>query len=405
MLIYRTKEGDTLSSVARRHGILPTVLAEANGLVPDAPLTVGEALILRHVRETATAREGDTPMSLARRHRIRPYRLLQLNPSLAFGTVPYDGMRIALSTEEPSRGSLSVLGFLHPATERKEYLPLLPFLSYLALLGWRLDKEGKVTPPEDGEAVRAARENGVVPLAVLTAEQNMPLSALLGKGDVSAEGLSASLRERGYGGVVLDLGEVSEECLPDYTAFLGALRRRLGHTSLIMATLPPRRGGLDLRCRALGRAAGALLLEAHAIASRFSFPSPEAPYDKVSALAAEASGLLRPQKLFLGLSTRALDFPVNGGAGRVIPPSEVRRRCERGQVSYDPAARVPYLAYREGAEERVLFFEDAESLHEKLSLAERYGFGGIALHPLVGTDIRVLGMLAELFRIVKPYGG
>jgi len=45
-VIYRVKRGDTLATIARRHGTTVRLLAELNHLKPSAPLFVDRKLIL-----------------------------------------------------------------------------------------------------------------------------------------------------------------------------------------------------------------------------------------------------------------------------------------------------------------------------------------------------------------------
>lgn len=407
MDIYRVKEGDTLAGIARERGLLPTELGEANGLPADGVPAVGQALLLRTPQRTHLVREGETLTELARRYRTTVARLRQLNPALGGGSALYPGMSLTVASATPPLGSLSVLGFANAATPPEELTPVLPYLSYLAVLACRIGEEGELTPPEDGAILRAAREGGAVPLLVLSAagEDGLPgeerrTRAFLGEDrwQAMADALLPLLRTRGYGGILLDL-PLPTDLREVYLAFTVRLRHRLGHAAAVLATLPPEEEDLTR----LGRAASCLLLETHAFASRFSAPAPAAPYDKVKEAAERAAAAVRPQKLLLGLSTRAEDFPVGDGIGRVLPHSAVASRTkEGGRLAYDPVGRVPYLTYREEERDRILFFEDVESIREKLLLLDRLGLGGVALHPAVGVDPALLLLLAELFSIVKP---
>ena len=65
MLIHVVKRGDTVSSVAAMHGVLPQLLAADNGLAADASLAVGQALVVRVSRTLPTFRAGDKLFSLA----------------------------------------------------------------------------------------------------------------------------------------------------------------------------------------------------------------------------------------------------------------------------------------------------------------------------------------------------
>ena len=412
MVIYRVKEGDTLEGIARAHGVLPTALAEANGLTADQPPAVGRALVIRVPGRVYHAREGDTTASIARRHRTTRARLLQLNPALAELREPYPGMTLTVAPGETPCGAISVVGFADAATPGEELSRYLPYLSYLAIGEGRIGEGGSITLPEDAAILERTRSAGVVPLLTVTAgerdgreaERQRTVAALSPEGrEALVEALVPLLKKRGYGGLLLDLSpEVGDT--EAMTALLVRLRHRLGHTAAVFSTLPIAAAEDPLSCRALGRAAGALLAETHTFSSRFSPPSPASPLDRVEEAVRPAAREIRPEKLLLTLSTRAVDYPIGGGMGRVLPATEAEALSAEGRLGFDPIGQVPYLARRGGEGERVLFFEDAESFREKLLLLDRLHLGGVALHPLVGCSVPLLLMLAEMFRIVKPFG-
>lgn len=412
MLIYRVKEGDTLEGIARAHGVLPTALAEANGMTADRPPEVGRALVIRVPGKLYHAREGDTADSIARRHRMTRARLLQLNPALIECREPYPGMTLTVAPGEAPRGTISVLGFANAATPPEELSRYLPYLSYLAVGEGLIGEDGTLTLPEDAAILERVRTGGVVPLLTVTAggrdgreAERRRCRALL-----SPEGREAFvgtvvplLRKRGYGGLLLDLSPEPSD-IEAVTALIVRLRHRLGHTAAVFSTLPIAAAEDPLCCRALGRAAGALLAETHTFSSRYSAPSPAAPLDRVEGAVRPAAAEVRPEKLLMTLPTRAVEYRVGGGAGRVLPATEAEALSKEGRYGFDPIGQVPYLSRRDAEGEHVMFFEDAESFREKLLLLERLRLGGVALHPLVGCSIPLLLMLAEMFRIVKPFG-
>ena len=412
MVIYRVKEGDTLEGIARTHGVLPTALAEANGLEADRPPEVGRALIIRAPGRVYHAKEGDTVAGIARRHRLTRARLLQLNPALIGVGEPYPGMTLTVAPGEAPRGAISILGFADAATPGEELSPYLPYLSYLAIGEGRIGEGGALTLPEDAALIGQARAGGVVPLLTVTAggrdgregERRRTSAVLTPEGrEALVEALVPLLRRRGYGGLLLDLSpEVGDT--EAYTALLVRLRHRLGHTAAVLSTLPIAAAEDPLCCRALGRAAGALLAETHTFSSRYSSPAPAAPLDRVEGAVRPATAEVRPEKLFLALSTRAVEYPIGGGVGRVLPAAEAEALAPLGRGGFDPIGQVPYLCRRDSEGEHILFYEDAESFREKLLLLDRHHLGGVALHPLVGCSTALLLMLGEMFRIVKPFG-
>lgn len=108
--IHEVRAGDTLWSIARRHGIRPEQLAAANGISVDGVLPIGRRLTIPSagasptpggagsapsapVRPTLTTyrvRAGDTLWSIARRHGTTPQRLAALNGIPADGVLSVD---------------------------------------------------------------------------------------------------------------------------------------------------------------------------------------------------------------------------------------------------------------------------------------------------------------------------
>ena len=412
MVIYRARVGDTVASISREHGVLPTLLCEQNGILPEAALVPGQALVIFPPTETMQVREGDSLHSLAARKHISPAQLLRQNPSLGDEGRLYPGTRLITSLEERGHSPLSVLGIVNAGCDTTALAPVLPYLTYLGVASARLLPSGRLCLPHDEGTVAAARAGGAVPLLILSAEgeggiegERARTRELLtrpdGGGDL-AEELLPHLTTRGYGGLLLDLPLPDAAMMPAYTALLARLRRRLTHRTAVLACLPP--ADSYAQYGALGRAAAGVLLTTYGIGTRYGSPMPEAPYDRLVESIDAAAASVRPSKLFAGLSTRMLDFPAVGGGGRLLTPTEFDERASNGRLAYDPVARVPYLSYRENGGDRIAFYEDAESFSEKLLLCERRGLGGICLFPAEGVPQQLLSVLGGLFPIVRAHG-
>ncbi len=419
MIIYRARPGDTVTSVARHHGILPTAFATENGLTVEAPLAEGQALLVSPASKTYHVKEGDTLRSIARHHGCSPARLCQLNPALGGGDGIYPGMTLTLGKAAPPRGTLAVTGIVAAGTPDDEVRPILPYLTFLAVADGRIGADGTPTLPDDSRLIALTRAAGVVPLLLLRADGETPhkesetcrrLFSDGTNGESLSEALVPRLAERGYGGLLLDLPFLPKECLEPFRALVMRLRRRLGHSSLVMVThtppVEPPSLLSALPLAPLGRAAGALSLSTYDFASRYGAAAPCSPYDKVRAAAEAAARGVRPQKLFLGITTQAHEYPVGGRGGRVLPAAEAPTLAARqgGFIGYDPLARLPYASFEEEGERRILFFEDVGSFLEKLLLVESLGLGGITLFPAVRMATPLLLGLASGFRIVKLHG-
>ena len=410
MVIYRVKEGDTVAAIARNRGVLPVRLCDLNGIESDAPPVTGQALVIDGGGRCYYVREGDSLRAIAARHRIPLPSLMRLNPALMGGEEIYTGMTLTLENAEAPRDAVAVMGYAPSDTEGAALRPILPYLTSLALTGATLDGEGQLLTTEDADAVAEARRAGVVPILCVSPAMGLREERILEDllPDVLADAVCTHVRRQGYGGVLIDMPLSLNAMHKEYTALLLRLRRSLGHGMAVLSAISPLAMPRDTHVlTALGRAASGLVLNGYDFASRYGTPSPEAPYDRVKEALAAIKACVRPKKLFLGLSTRAEDFPVRGGEGRVCAARDIPALAKRHdtQISYDPVGRVPYLAYHDGAGDRIVFFEDAESFYEKLSLCGDEGIGGIALFPAVDAAQPILSALSSVFSVIKAWGG
>jgi peptidoglycan endopeptidase LytE len=112
-VVYRVIAGDTLWSIARRHGTRPEHLATLNGISVDGVLSIGQRVRVpaaaspapaaarpavsrpaagpsapRPVTAVYRVRQGDTLWSIARRHGTTPARLAALNGITVDGVLP-----------------------------------------------------------------------------------------------------------------------------------------------------------------------------------------------------------------------------------------------------------------------------------------------------------------------------
>lgn len=421
MQLYRVKEGDTLSGIARSLSVSPILLAEQNGLSLDEELPVGQAILLFSPSATHTVKEKESIREIASRHRISQSRLLQYNPALRRADEPYPGQTLTLSLCDPPLGALSTVGFITVGMEEllSEYCP---YLSFVSIVGNLFDEDGSLHLLDAEEALQLARRRYVTPLLGLRpapgeekASEEEKMLAFL-QNETARKNLIDSLlsavKEKGYGGVYLDLTFIPLAVKDVFTAFCMQLRRRLStQGGILLCALEaklkeetPLSPGEDTA--ALGRAAGALMLGTHAFGSRFSSPCPTTPFDKMERSVKEALSHLRPEKTLLSLSLLAKDHTVGSsrpaeqyGTGAALSLA----KQHRSPICYDGLAACPYFTYQKEGERHIVFFEDAESLYKKLCFLKRMRFSGIGIYPLSTPDDALLMMLSGLFRIVKRH--
>ncbi len=421
MQLYRVKEGDTLSGIARSLSVSPILLAEQNGLSLDEPLPVGQAILLFSPSATHTVKGKEDVKEIASAHRISHSRLLQYNPALRHAGEPYPGQTLTLSLCDPPLGALSTVGFITAGMEEllSEYCP---YLSFVSIVGNHFDEDGSLHLLDAEEALQLARRRYVTPLLGIRptpkdekgGEEEKVLSFLKNENARQhlVNSLLSAVKEKGYGGVYLDLTFIPLAAKDNFTAFCIQLRRKLSSLGGFLlcaleakvAGQAPLSPGEDTA--ALGRASSALMLSTHALTSRFGTPCPLAPFEKMEWATKEALPLLRPEKTMLGLSLCAKDYTVGSQSPATIYGTKEAlaiAKQHHSPICYDKLAECPYFTYEEKGR-HIVFFEDAESLYKKLTLLKRMRFSGIGLYPLSLADDSLLMMLSGLFRIAKRHG-
>ena len=115
---YVVKQGDTLSGIARRHGVSVSQLAGANGLSTRSWVYVGQRLKIPGAASTSAqsvsgavyiVQRGDTLFGIARRHGVTASQLARAN-GLRWNAWVYVGQRIVIpgGAEVPGAGSSPV---------------------------------------------------------------------------------------------------------------------------------------------------------------------------------------------------------------------------------------------------------------------------------------------------------
>ena len=104
MTIYTVAAGDTLTDIAARFGVSAALIAEVNGIEEQAPLVVGQALLILIPAEVYTVQSGDSIYAIARQYNTSVVQLYRNNPSLqGLPTVSVGQMlSFAMSRHPPS---------------------------------------------------------------------------------------------------------------------------------------------------------------------------------------------------------------------------------------------------------------------------------------------------------------
>lgn len=88
-------------------------------------------------------------------------------------------------------------------------------------------------------------------------------------------------------------------------------------------------------------------------------------------------------------------IPGGGSTASTSRIADILGKCATCSASMDPVAKEPYLIYPENDYFNQIYYENKDSMKEKILLAKKYELGGVALWALGYEDGTILGPLEE----------
>jgi spore germination protein len=283
----------------------------------------------------------------------------------------------------------------------------------ISMFWYRLDPDGGIVKyryaKEDPSLLAFARARGVKTLALIA---NLPengdwdpdrVEAAIGSPEARAAHIAAIralAEEKGFDGINVDYEFLRDSQTEDFSAFIRDLAAGLHADGRILAVAihaqyaggPTR--GQDLRAL---QAADILAFMTYDEHWETSGPGPVASLPWVREVLTYALSLgLDPKKIYMGLPLYGYDWPQGGTAeGREYEDVVRIANLDGSEVRFDAFAASPVVTYRDGGEQRELWFENVESFTAKYRLADEYDLGGVHLWRLGREDMRIYEVLGE----------
>ncbi len=431
MIIYTVKSGDTLYGIGRRYGLSPQIIARDNGIPPQGGLTVGQVLVLLQPRTVYTVMEGDTLYSVAQRFGISVGDLWRNNPFLEGKTALQAGQILTIVPEETATDrEFSTNAYVYESVDRDLLRKMLPYLTYLTIFSYNVEEDGELIPPDDEELIELARQYGTAPI-MLVASLNergvfSPEAAerILTNEEVQStliEEIATTLSRKRYAGVEIDFEYVPGELAEEYVAFIRRLRERLSPLGyLTLVSLAPKTSsdqqgllyeGHDYR--GMGEAADKTFLMTYEWGYAFGPPMAVSPLNKVTEVVEYGVSQIPSEKILLGVPNYGYDWKLpfqRGSRAQSLGNAEAVRLAgeKRVAIEYDEEAEAPNFRYfdqtQNGAEEHIVWFEDARSVEEMLRLMDQFDLGGIGIWNGMRDFPQLWSVINQFGRIQKVWG-
>lgn len=400
MTLYTVQPGDTLYSIGADFGTSPALLAENNGLEPETPLVVGQALVVLIPAETTTVQPGETIYAIARRAGLSVIQLYRNNPGLNGLPAVQPGQMLVLRYTDQPTAPLDVNAYAYPFISGGLLRQTLPYLTYITPFTYGFTPAGELVPLNDQPIIDLALEYGVTPwmhLSTLTPDGvfssalGLQLLADQAAQAVLIENVLDNMQAKNYQGLDVDFEFIGAEGAAAYAAFIARLRARLSPLGYeVLVALAPKVSadqpgtlyeGHDYA--ALGAAADGVLLMTYEWGYTYGPPLAVAPIPSVRRVLDYAVTEILREKIFMGIPSYGYDWPLpyERGVTRAQSLSNVEAvtlaRRYGAEILYDQQAQAPWFRYTapDGRAHEV-WFEDARSIEAKLALIREYGFRG-----------------------------
>lgn len=417
MTIYTVTSGDTPSFIAAAFGVPLTRLLSDNGLTPEQILVPGQQLVILPTAQTYTVQQGDSLYAVSQQTGISINELLRNNPALRGVPQIYPGQTLAITLEGEAGGPIAVNGYLYPFIDESVLRATLPYLTYITVFTYGFREDGSLIPEQDETVLDIAKSYGVGALlliSTLTDEGvfNNQLSGRLFADPAAQEtlinNLMTTVREKGYRGVEVDFEYLSREEAAGYVQFLTRLKQALAAEGyLLFVALAPKTSGDQQGLLyeghdygGIGAVADYVILMTYEWGYKFGPPGAVAPLPSVERVVQYAVTEIPSDKILLGVPNYGYDWPlpfVQGqteaqGIGNVAAVEQAAE--ERVDIQFDRTAKAPFYNYTREGTPHVVWFENAESVEEKLRLVERYDLAGISIW-------NIMRYFPQLYRVLN----
>ncbi len=425
MEIHVVQAGDTLFSVAERYGIPLSRLAAENGLMPDSPLAVGQALVILTATLTHTVLERESVTDIASRYGITVRQLYRNNPILGGSPRVYPGQTLVITFSDAPTDFIQTSSYAYPFISQDLLRSTLPYLTYLAPFTYGFTPEGTLVPLNDTFLLQTALDYGTLPLmhiSTLTAQgvfSNALSHAVLADpavGDVLIGEIVRTVEEKGYAGADVDFEFILPEDALAYGDFLSRLRTQLAaNDRLLFSALAPKTSadqpGLLYQGHnyaAVGAAVDYVLLMTYEWGYTYGPPMEVAPLPAVRQVVEYALTEIPAEKIFLGAPNYGYDWtlPFVRGQSRArsISSEEAVRLAVRygAEIQYDETVQSPYFYYTdEQGRAHEVWFEDPRSIRARLQLPREYGLTGVGYWDSMRRATANFMVLNAMYRIVE----
>ena len=229
MRIHRVKHGESVSDIAKAHGIDEEILERTNEITKGEGISEGEELLILTPTRTYTARDGDSITRIALRFGTPISEIMRMNPHL-FRDEINKGDIIAVKRDERPCGMGVANGVYYKGCPQWKFKRALPYTTYITVGSGIYDGERCYESFNGGEITEVALENGKLPILRIYDKSGGGFSKTSEGRHRHIDELIYAALKGGYRGIDLAGGDFGE----GYEEFLVELRGRMIGLDLIL---------------------------------------------------------------------------------------------------------------------------------------------------------------------------
>lgn len=420
MMIHVVRQGDTPENIARQYRIPLWLLLEINGLNAQSSLAEGQTVLILYPDLIHTVVPGDTLFKIASRYGVTLRQLYRNNPNLILKTYIYPEDPIVISYKNPPSTKITCAGYTYPFIDIPLFMQILPYVSDFNSFTYEITEEGHLSTLNDDLLISLASKSGTRPHMVVSnlvepyGFDTEIAHKILGNRSLwepFIEEILKELKKKKYSGVDMDFEYISYKDRDNYSEFMVLLHERLSSEgfSLTVALSAKNQDettsllteGLDYK--ALGDAADAVLLMTYEWGYAAGDPMAIAPLPKVQEVLDYAVTRIPSDKILLGIPNYGYDWPKTSSlprprASSISNVEAVELALTTGaRINYDEQSQAPWFTYTQNNTEHEVWFEDARSIHAKLSLIPMYKLKGAGYWNLMRPFQQNWSLLNSMF--------
>lgn len=366
---------------------------------------------------------NDTIYSVTRLFGITTAQLLFVNPGLLEDGGLVVGETLRIPELRNVRPTIEVNGYADPTVSDETLEEVLPYLTYLSILGYDVRADGTLSYMDDTRLIGAARQKGVAPLMVVSnIDPEVGFSPELGHTLLSDKGLSqtlinyiiTTLKAKNYYGINVNFTELYPSDYTAYAEFLQSLSTQLHPLGYIVVVSP--------RIIALIEQQAAII----AANARFPFNSSmdrlilrstewvcayryrEVSFiDELQQAIDFATQIVSSPKILISIPNCCYDFTLAGQQSRLdrllsSAQADALVYQTGGVFRIDPRSRTSYFTYldNEGVYHEVLCEIDT-NFRAPIALVNTYNLGGMSFRNIDDFSVTSYQTVSAMFEIRK----